>query len=63
MFRLSYPETGKQPNLNDDFRGLDYCNHGIHHNNTEDKYTNKGVHSISADTLIEVQTNKYKGNK
>lgn len=47
--------------LEDEFKGIDYCNHGINQH-YEEKYR-KGFNSIPAEHLIKIQTAKYEGNK
>lgn len=60
MFRQSYPQDGMQTDLNDDFRGVDKPNHGIHEGNSDQKYHDKSFKSLDACDLIEHQANKYR---
>ena len=50
--------------MKDELKGIDTINHGIYFNTQEkiDHY-DKGYKSIPCDQLIQIQTNKYQGNK
>lgn len=52
---------GSDEFLQEEFLGIDHCNHGDNQH-YEEKYR-KGFHSIPAEHLMKVQTQKYEGNR
>lgn len=64
MYSRSIFTDGNLDFLDDEVKGIDWCNHGreMHYQEKWDHY-DKGYQSIPCDHLIAVQTAKYQGNK
>lgn len=60
LFEHPEVETGEDINLNDELRGIDYCNHGDKQDHGHPDRYNKGYQSIPVEQLQAIQHAKGK---